>query len=469
VPYLIVSLFYVVSRALLARAGLPFGFELDWMWLADPADLRDRLAETLWFLHAFPPGMALLTGVLLKVGGAHAAALAHAVFLGLGLVLANALVALGRAAGLSRALSALVSVGFLLTPPALYFEHLYMYEWPVVTLLVVAAVGFHRACLRPSAARWCFFFAVCALVSVTRSTFHLIWWVPLVSAAVWLSGPGRRRAALAGVAPGLLLVLAVYGKNTFVFGRFAASTFGPASLHLVTVDRLPPTERERWIAEGRLSPVAAISPYAPPREYAALFGSSDLPGWPAQVTRLERVSVPAPNFNHWFILEAQRARRRDVVEYVRTYPAGYLRNVWTGLVAMLGPTTAWHPRTGAPASPHAGHRRLLGRYEAGYNAALHGWFLTPAGAYALLPLVVIVAAHAARASWRRGDVAGRARGALLAFCTFQIVYVMAVSSAATFLESSRYRFQVEPFIWILCAVALVSLLPYGRLSDRRDV
>lgn len=468
-PYLIVSLVYVVSRALLVRAGLPFGFELDWMWLADPADLRDRLAETLWFFHAFPPGMALLTGILLKAGGDHAAALAQALFWVLGVVLANGLVALGRAAGLSRAGSAIVSVAFLLSPPALYFEHLYMYEWPVVTLLVLAAVGFHRACLRPSSARWCVFFVVCALLSVTRSTFHLIWWAPVVGAAVWLSGPGRRGAALAGAAPGLLLVLAVYGKNALVFGEFAASTFGPASLHLVTVDRLPRAEREQWIAEGRLSPFAAISPYAPAREYGALFGSSDLPGWSAQVTRLEHVSVPAPNFNHWFILEAQRARRRDVAEYLRTYPAGYARNVWSGVVAMLGPTTEWHPRTGSPASPHAGHRRLLGRYEAGYNAALHGLFLAPVGIYALLPLVVIAAVRAALAARRRGGAADRARGALLVFCTFQIVFVIAVSSAATFLESSRYRFQVEPFIWVLSAVALVSLLPYGRLSDRRHV
>jgi hypothetical protein len=136
---------------------------------------------------------------------------------------------------------------------------------------------------------------------------------------------------------------------------------------------------------------------------------------------------------------------------------------------MLGPTTEWHPRTGSPRSPHAGHRRLLGRYEAGYNAALHGLFLAPVGIYALLPLVVIAAVRAALAARRRGGAADWARGALLVFCTFQIVFVIAVSSAATFLESSRYRFQVEPFIWILSAVALVSLLPYGRLSDRRHV
>jgi hypothetical protein len=108
VPYLIVSLIYVASRALLAWAGMPFGFDLDWMWLADPSDLRERLSETLWYFHAFPPGMDLLTGGLLKAGGDHAAGLARAVFWCLGLALANGIVALGDAAGLSRTASTVV-------------------------------------------------------------------------------------------------------------------------------------------------------------------------------------------------------------------------------------------------------------------------------------------------------------------------------------------------------------------------
>jgi hypothetical protein len=131
---------------------MPFGFDLDWMWLADPADLRDRLAETLWYFHAFPPGMDLLTGALLKLGGGHAATLARAVFWLLGLALVNAIVALGQAAGLSRGTAAVVSTAFLLSPPALYFEHLYLYEWPVVTLSSLLLPFTARACTRRSRA-----------------------------------------------------------------------------------------------------------------------------------------------------------------------------------------------------------------------------------------------------------------------------------------------------------------------------
>ena len=462
-PYLAVSLAFAISRAALAWAGLPFVFSLDWMWLADPADLRDRLAETLWFFHAFPPGMDLLTGILLKVADGRAGALANAVFASIGLGLANALVALGRALGLGAPTAVLVSMLFLLSPPALYFGHLYLYEWPIVTLLVVSAVCFHRACLVPTVPRWTVFFLVCAAMAVSRSTFHLMWLVVMIGAAD--EGGARRRAALLGALPGLLIVVALYGKNALLFGEFAASTFGPASFHLVTVDRLPRAERDRWIAEGRLSPFAAISPYAPPRDYAQFFGSPERPGWPPQLTRLEHVSVAAPNYNHWFLLEAHRARRRDVETYLRAHPFGYVRNVWQGLQVLLGPSTDWHPRTGAPSSPHAGHRLVLAPYVSAYNTLLHSVPSAPVGLYVLLPVLVAWAAREAWIGVRSRAPDGRARAMLIGYCAFQIVFVIAISSMATFLESSRYRFQVEPLIWMLTALAVATLHAHRRLSD----
>jgi hypothetical protein len=394
--------------------------------------------------------------------------MARGLFLLIGLILANALVALGHAAGLTRTAAATVAVAFLLSPPAIYFEHLYHYEWPVVTLLVLAGVAFHRACLRPSIGRWCGFFLLAAAVAVTRSTFHLVWIAASIGAALVVSGRQAWRAALLGALPGAALVIGLYAKNAAVFGAFAASTFGPASFHLVTVAQMPPSERDRWMADGRLSPFAAVSPYAPPRDYAPYFGSSDLPGWPPQVTRLDHEAVAAPNYNHWFILQAQGLRRGDVAEYLRTHPLGYARNVGAGVVALFGPTTEWHPRTGQPAAPHAGHRRVLGGYEHAYNTAGHRLALAPVGVYVLLPLILAWALWEAIACWREGQPTARARGALLLFCIFQIAFVVAVSSMATFLESSRYRFQVEPFIWTLSSLALVSLT-HGRVPHRRNV
>ena len=327
VAYVLLSLLFILSRLALAWAGLQFSFSLDWMWMADPVDLRDRLADTLYYFHAFPPGMNLLTGVLLKAAPSDPGSLAHLLFAVMGLGLVNLVFALGQHIGLSQRVAFAVAAAFALLPAEIYFEHLYLYELPVTTLLCLAAVLFHRAVRGSSTSAWLAFFATCAVIGVTRSTFHLIWFAVMAALALWFTMAGTRRHVLVATMAPLLLLAGVYGKNLALFGEFAASTFGPASFHLVTVDRLPIAERHRWIAEGTLSPFAAISAYAPPRDFLPFFETSERAGWPPQLTRLEHPSVKAANFNHWFLLEVHRARRQDVQHYLRARPWGYAQNV----------------------------------------------------------------------------------------------------------------------------------------------
>jgi hypothetical protein len=451
------SVLSLASRAALALAGLRFSFSLDWMWLSDPGDLRERLLETLFYFHAFPPGMNALTGVLLKISDANAAGLAHAVFLALGLVFINGFFLLARAAGLSTRAGLTLALAFSLAPPSIYFEHLYLYEWPVATFLCVAAVLFYRAVRNPSFGIWFGFFTVCAAIGATRSSFHLAWFVALLGLSLWCVARGSRRlVTAAALMPGLLL-LTLYGKNLWVFGEFAASTFGPASYTLVTVARLPHDVRDAWIRDGKLSSFAMTSVYAPPREYARHFATPQHDRWPAQLTRLDHREVRAANFNHWWLLEVHRARRADVLQYLRHRPLDYLRNVAVGLRDLFGPSTAWHPRDGTPASPHYQHQQVLGGYEVWFNRLLHSVPVAPMGFYIFLPLILVWTIALA---WRlvpASDPASRARGALLIFCVFQIVYVVAASSMLTFLESARYRFQVEWAIWLMTAVCMSSL------------
>src|SRR5678809_1376617 len=103
--YAIVSLAFASSRLVLSALGLQFNFSLDWMWLSDPADLQSRLLQTIYYFHAFPPGMDLFSGILLKIGGAQTAALAQLAFLGFGLVLVHSLLYLALASGLSSRVS----------------------------------------------------------------------------------------------------------------------------------------------------------------------------------------------------------------------------------------------------------------------------------------------------------------------------------------------------------------------------
>jgi hypothetical protein len=455
--HLFLSLIFVASRAALIWAGIRFDFSLDWMWLSDPADLRDRLLETLYYYHAFPPGMNLMTGVLLKLGGSAAATLALATFWGLGLVIVNSLFYLSRVSGLSTRAALGVAVAFSLLPQSIYFEHLYLYEYPIAALLCLSAVFLYRAVRDQSFAAWFGFFCACSAIGLTRSTFHLVWFVAMVGLAVWFTGRHARRRVLGAACAPAVLLLALYLKNFALFGAFDSFTFGPVSHNLATTWHLPVDVREAWIREGKLSPFAAVSVYAGPREYLPFFTTSESKDWPPQLSLLDRPSVQAVNYNHWFFLEVNQRRRADAMYYVRARPFEYGAYVLEAFRDMFTPSTEWHPLDKTDGSPHAQHRQALGRYEALYNRVAHGLPVAPIGVYAFLPLVV---AWTCRRTWslmKAGEADATARGALLFFCLFQVAFVVAASSLFTFRESARYRYQIEAMIWLMTALSVASL------------
>lgn len=229
----------------------------------------------------------------------------------------------------------------------------------------------------------------------------------------------------------------------------------------MTDARLPAATRDAWIADGVLSPFAAVSVYAPPRAYARFFDSPERDGWPPQVTRLEHTAVSAPNFNHWWLLDVHRARRGDARAYLARRPDEYVVHVLASVREMFGPSTEWHPADGTPTSPHHQHRQVLGPYETWFNRLMHGFPLAPFGLYLLLPVAMAGVWIQARALVGIPDSAARARGAVLYFCLLQLVYVVAASTMLTALEEARYRFQIEPLIWVVVALRTAQSRPGG--------
>jgi hypothetical protein len=46
---------------------------------------------------------------------------------------------------------------------------------------------------------------------------------------------------------------------------------------------------------------------------------------------------------------------------------------------------------------------------------------------------------------------------MLWLCVFNVIYITGISSAVTFLESSRYRYQAEALIWVMTALCVTTL------------
>jgi hypothetical protein len=449
---------FVLSRVLLALAGLRLNFDLAWMFLADPKDLHENLLETLFYFHAYPPGMSCLSGLFLKLGGSHAAVLAEVAHAALGLVLVNSLLYTLRALAVPPLPAFALAALFALAPATIYLEHLWLWEEWVAALLALAAALFFHALKRPSFQSYLAFFSVCSLVSWIRSSFQLTWFLALVGLALWLAQKSfRRQVALAALGP-LLLLLGLHLKNWLLFGVFGASSAGGGNMTHITVSRLPQATRSAWIRSGKLSQFAAHSVYAGPAEYVGYVDQAggkrfrDIPVLQA----LERPTVHAPNYNHWIMLEVSRRREHDALTYLSERPFDYARTTLQGLEQFLGPTTRWHPFDKTERSPHHAHRLVLGQFERFWNDVWHRLPLKGPGLYTLFPIALVWAVRRVWKGLRTQVRERRARVGLLLFALFQVGYVTATSMLFTIGESSRYRHQVEAQIWLISAVALLA-------------
>ncbi len=441
---------FLATRLMLHALGFRFNFELDWMFLCDPSELRARAFDCFYYFHAYPPGMNLLASVLLKLGGATAALV---VFWALGLLLVNALFYLLRALGVRRAACFGVALVFSVIPQTLYFEHLFLWEHVVAACLTAACACFARAVERKSTGGLAACFGLCSAIGWFRSTFHLVWFLAVLALALFFWGVRDYRRVLGAAALPFALLFGLYVKNAALFGVFGTSSAVGANLARVTVDQLERDVKARWVAEHELSPFAELSVFSGPATYTPFF-PPHTDGRSPILDELERPTFHSSNFNHWVMLPVMRARRKDALEYLRERPLDYVATALHNVRALFGPATRWHPRTGKPGSPHYEHAKVLGKYENAYNSLVHGGL----GVYALLPFPCVWACRKVARGARSQKPLRRARAAALAFALLQIAFVVVTSALFTFGETARYRHQVEALIWLVVAGAMTSWL-----------
>ncbi|HWP08332.1 MAG TPA: hypothetical protein VNN72_21470 [Polyangiaceae bacterium] len=461
--HVLLSVSFLIVRLILAASGLRYDFDLNWMFLSDPVDLVGRPFDCVYYFHAYPPGMNLLASIALLLGGTHAGLVAELSFWSLGLVLVNSLLYLARAVGLRGRTAFALALAFSIVPQAIYLEHVFLYEHLVAALLTLAGALLHAAVKRPGSRALLGFFAACAVIGWFRSSFHLVWFAGMLALALHFVPGSSRRPVLTAAAPALALLLALYVKNWALFGIFGATSAAGGNLTHVTVDRLAPEERAAWIADGKLSPLAGLHVYSGPAAYLPYFPER-VDGRSPVLDRLERPTFHSPNFNHPLMIDVMKRRRDDALVYLAARPGDYASTALLGLEQFFGPTTEWHPHDKRPDSPHANHDRIVGAYADFYNGVVHRLFAKPVGLYVLLPLFLILPLARLRATFRSRVRYRRARAAVLAFALAQLGYVALTSALFTIGESARYRYQVEPLIWLLVAVAIHD---FGRKARHR--
>jgi hypothetical protein len=476
---LTVAAIYAASHALYWWLGVRFDAStlFGYMQFIDVELLAHRLLESLWYYHANPPLLNLFAGVGLKVFGAGAPAFFAVVFHLLGLMTAMAVHVLTRALADSRLAADIATAILVFSPSFVLYENWLMYSFPAAALLAVSAALLHRYA-STGAARWgAAFFGVLAVLLLTRSLFHLGWLI-MVTGLLALAMRGRRRQVLACAALPILAVALWYGKNYYLFGTFATSTWFGLGLSNISTLLVTRQELEPLVQRGELSQYALVSRYA---QTDRLFAQQPSP---TGVPVLDQVRKPTGpyNYNNQQIVAIGRDYTADGLRVMRTFPKSYAiglvisnrlffspssMNLYfspDNLAAALPMETVFNrvlyavpARPGLMEQPHFGFTQS---YVLQVNFSLMlmlAWWLTLAYGYAQ-----------ARRSVPASEPSQQARALVIGFIVFTALYIYAVGTAFELGENFRYRWIVEPLVLVLAVTGVTHALRLirGRLAAR---
>ncbi len=486
---------FVLSRAVYWMLGVRFDSNLlvcFWQYL-DPGLLRERLAESLWYLHGQPPGFNLLLGLILQAFPTRYGLAFQGLYLLGGLALYLGTCWLMLRLGVSRALAVTISTLFMLSPSYVLYENWIFYTFPVCVLLTLSAVVLERL-LHTERRRYAFaFFGLILLVCLSQSLFHIGYYL-LVTLLVVTAARRPRRVLPAAVLPFVLLA-AVYAKNYALFGRFTASTWLGMNVGKV-VDYVPLEQRRQLVAEGSLSPVALVPPFAPLERYPA--DLRQVPEGAPPVLAQATTRLGCGNYNHVAYVAISDHYLRDSLAIARLAPAAFARKIadawrfyfWSSSDYFVFEEQAEVSREARARGDRgevseeamfyqrsAANKRVLAPFDTLYNRLFYGRvdrnipFISIRGRlYILLslgiPLVTLYAAALA-ARGRMGSARlDRYSRAMLAYYSFNIVYVAAAANFIEVGENHRIRFVTDPFLVILLALALQNL-PAAWAAKRR--
>jgi len=467
---------FVISRILYWHAGVRFDSSpIGNYWQnIDPVLMKTRLLQSLFYLHMQPPGFSLALGVVLKTFPTSYAVALQVIYLILGLAITLCLMHLMRLFRVPEIVSAGLTTLFLISPGCVMYENLASYEYPILLLLLLAAIALYRFCQVPSVRRALMFFAILFALTMVRNIFHILF-VLLIAAALATVMPRARKAVFWGVLPALLLILALQTKNWILFHSFTTSTWAGMNTGTTTTFQLTPDEADRLIRQGVLTPLARIRPFSSLKEYSAFIHPIPATGIP--ILDQAETSTGHPNFNNPLYLQLHQLYFANSKAVWLHYPQAYARAVAIAWFTYFLPATDYEA--------FDAKRSILQPFDRMYSEVVFGQFrqaptrkdlrairaskgvlpLVPyTGIFAMIGLTVLMF-WASRQLLSRQRPLGHPEHTVLGFMVVTILFCTTVSNFLATFENNRYRFPLDGYYTVIAALAITSVARKRRLID----
>jgi hypothetical protein len=289
--------------------------------IVDPVLLKTRLFESVLYLHSQPPLFNTFLGCVLKLFPNHFAFAFNVIYFCLGLVLAVSLLELMFRLGVSTTVATILTVLFIIGPSCILYENWLFYTYPLTAGLCVSGLLLHTSVTSGRTRHAIMFFAILAILVLTRSLFHFLWFV-LIALTWFIGDRQRRRTILLACLVPFLAVFVLYAKNLYLFGTFTSSSWFGMNLARMTTSFLPDEERALLVEKGTLSRLALLLPFRDCSQYRSYV--SEMKKTNVLVLDQEVKSTGGTNFNNSLYVEVSRLYGNDAARVMIIRPQAYL-------------------------------------------------------------------------------------------------------------------------------------------------
>jgi len=457
---------FVLSRWLYLRSGLKFDNTPPryYYQYIDPELLKNRLLESLWYLHGQPPLFNLITGLLYQFFSPQSK-IYQFLFLALGLAFSLVIYWLGLRLRLWPWMSALLAAWFMVSPATVLYENLYFYTYLVAFLLVLSALLLGKF-LETDRVWWGLGFGIgIACLCLTWAIFHLFWMIAVIVLVAVFHG-NRKRLVLVSIIP-VLLVSGWYAKNYFMFGSFGASSWAGMNLSHVTFLSPLTTQatRDDSIKHGNLSPYPVVEAFRSIDDYKGFMSVPPRRGIPVLDEPLK--STEAVNFNHIFYVALSERMAKDALAFIQSHPGLYLASVKQGLLVYFHSSSDYLLFKERPTLKLESwwDRIFYGQLRSYEGDTNNRWKNDPGYVGWWLVLSYLAATiYGLKISFSRDrycrDLAG-----VVAFMTFTILYFTFMANFLDMGENNRFRFALDPLVLLLIGMLLQNFILY--VQERR--
>ncbi len=439
---------------------------VDVLWqIIDTKLLQKHFFESLFYSHTEPPLFNFFLGAVVNWSPLSVGVTFTIGFFLLDVILGLSVLDAARTIKVPRTGAIIVAVLVACSPAAILYSNFLFPTFPTTVMLTLSIAAF---------ARWVRDGRVAAMLVLAGSTLtailmtaliHPIWFPIIVGIALLARRPVSRRnwnIVLTGIALPVLLIFGLLLKNQILFGTPGFSSWFGMNLFKSSVSTVSTAEIRDLVNRGVLDPTSLTPSFKGLAAYPT-FDRGCRPKHPDIAVLSERTNTRSstPNFNNECYLPIYAAYQDQALAFMAAEPAAFVGAKVAAAQITLMPSSDY------PLFLVKNHSKIS-TYDSIYSAVVLGTFVSPQLIYQPrglasnppkgIPLsltiafgfiVTCVAGVWAGIRWRRNGVT--TTRATLAAISALTVFVFAVGTAFEIGENQRFRYLVEPIMFILLA------------------